>query len=130
MALTREGTKNRPENSLKQESQAREVCDVFFEWQDAVLSENGPSRPMTRFVLMALGSHMNKYGGSCFPSYELLVKETKLSLRSVKRHMNLANDEGWFKRTAKKGQAKGWRSYEYQATIPIGGVTSAPPNSE
>jgi len=111
----------------RQESPRRKVKDVF-EWRDTVLSKSGPC-PTTRLVLSALGKHMNKTGGSCYPSYELLVEETGLSLRSVKRHMNLANNEGWFKRSEKKGHAKGWRRYDYQATLPLVD-TDAPPTKD
>ena len=83
-----------------------------------VVSEIGPRSPTTRLVLLALSTHMNRHGGSCFPSYELLAEETGLSLRAVKEHMNLAHDECWFMRTANMGYAKRWRSYEYEATVP------------
>lgn len=67
---------------------------------------------------MALSHHMNNEGGSCFPSYALLARETLLSKRVIVRHMKLAHTEKWFERTAGMGYASGWKRYEYQAMVP------------
>lgn len=100
------------------DQEAGSTVPPVLRWRSAVFSERGPASPTTRLVLAALSHHMNTQGGSCFPSYERLAKETGLSKRVIVRHMNLAHAEGWFDRTARMGYAKGWRQYEYQATIP------------
>lgn len=87
-------------------------------WRKLMLGPDGPTSPTTRLVLLALATHMDNLGGSCFPSLDLLAKESRLSKRVVIFHMNLAHDECWFERTEHTGYAKGWRRYEYQATGP------------
>ncbi len=101
----------------------------IVKWRNAVLGPDGPRSPTTRALLLALSHHMNEAGGSCFPSYALLARETLLSKRAIVRHMNLAHAERWFERTAGMGYASGWKNYEYQATVPVfsGGDLESPP---
>jgi len=100
-----------------------------YEWVNAVIGEDGPRSHTTRLVLLTLSVHMDKQG-MCFPSYETLAKESGLSLRAVKYHMNLAHDEEWFKRTSCMGHAKGWRRYDYEAMMPVFGGECAAPRIE
>lgn len=96
-------------------------ADLLFRWRGAVVSENGPARPVTRFVLLVLSLHMDSAGGSCFPSTKLIASETGLSERSVCTHIETASTAGWLKKgsgTAGKGSGKGWRRHVYQATFP------------
>lgn len=101
----------------------------IVKWRNAVLGPDGPQSPTTRALLLALSHHMNDQGGSCFPSYTLLARETLLSKRVIIRHMKLAYVEKWFERTAGMGYASGWKRYEYQATVPIfsDGDSKSPP---
>lgn len=101
----------------------------IVKWRKAVLGPDGPQSGTTRFVLLALGSHMNEQGGSCFPSTELLAKETRLSKRVVMRHIQFAVAEGWLERTEEMGYGKGWARADYQATIPSFGGDAKSPRS-
>jgi hypothetical protein len=99
-------------------------------WRKAVLGPDGPPSGTTRFVLLTLSAHMNEEGGSCFPSVELLAKETRLSKRAVMRHIQFAVAEGWLDRTEAMGQGKGWMRAEYQATVPMFGGDARSPRSQ
>jgi hypothetical protein len=90
----------------------------IIKWRNAVLGKMGPPSPTTRLVLLALSHHMNQQGGSCFPSQRLLARETRLSLRAVCRHIQIAAAEKWILITIGMGYAKGWRKFEYQAAVP------------
>ena len=90
-------------------------------WRAAVLGPDGPPSPTTRAVLLALGTHMDDQGGSCFPSADLLAKETRLSKRAVLKHIQFAIAEMWIERTLAMGHGKGWKRAEYQATVPMFG---------
>lgn len=110
------------------EAQRREPTVV--RWRKAVMGPDGPESPTTRLVLLALGSHMNEQGGSCFPSQELLAKETGLSERTVQVHLEFADLEGWIEIRKAQGYAQGWRRNEYQATIPTFGDNRGAPRLE
>ena len=89
-----------------------------FDWLNAIRSEQGPPHPLTRYVLLMTALHMKKDGTSCFPSLAKLAKETGLSVRTVKRHMSYAYEDGWFLWKVRRGYARGFSSYEYRAVIP------------
>lgn len=89
-----------------------------FDWLNAIRSEQGPSHPLTRFVLMMASLHMKDDGTSCFPSLALLAEETGLSVRTVKKHMKAAYVDGWLLRWKRRGGASGYNHYEYRAMVP------------
>lgn len=88
-----------------------------FRYRLAVCSKHGPPSPTRRHVLLVLSLHMDKDGGSCFPSERLLAEETGLSERSVGQHLEVAAREGWVCRQ-QRGSTKGWRQWHYLASIP------------
>lgn len=90
----------------------------LFDWRKAVVSDQGPSSPTTRHVLLTLSLHMNEDGGSCFPSIATLMRETKLSNRAVITHLDLADADGWIERRSNTGTGQGWKLNNYQATMP------------
>lgn len=99
-------------------------------WRKAVLGPDGPPSPTTRAVLLVLSTHMDEQGGSCFPSADLLAKETRLSKRAVVKHIQFAIAEGWIERTLAMGHGKGWKRAEYQATVPMFGGDARSPRSQ
>lgn len=102
---------------------------LLFRWQEAVLSERGPKSPTTRYVLLALATHMKPDGSDCFPGVALLQRETKLSRRAVIAHLKRADDEGWLLRRHRGEHGQGWRLYAYEPVIPDtaeGGERRAP----
>jgi hypothetical protein len=99
----------------------------IVKWRRAMLGPDGPPNATTRYVLLTLGTHMNSAGGSCFPSCDLLAKETRLSKRAITLHLEFAVIEGWIERAEQRGPGKGWRLWEYQAVIPFyGGECRSP----
>jgi len=102
----------------------------LFEWRRLVLSKDGPPDANTRYVLLALSQHMNRDGGSCFPSGETIAAETRLNERTVRKHLKLA-DGIWIKRWH-ESNGKGWRLGHYQAVVPanFGAERSTGPNPD
>jgi hypothetical protein len=91
---------------------------AIVKWKYLINGPDGPRSSTTRHVLLTLSCHMDLNGGSCFPSHATLAKETLLSVRAIVTHMALAQNEQWFRRTAKPGHRSGWRRYDYQAMAP------------
>jgi len=87
-----------------------------FTWERAVMGEHGPPEATTRHVLLTLATHANPEM-TCWPSIEVLSKETSLSVRSVGTHLQLAAQDGWIQRTPKR-QGKNWKNYFYTLTMP------------
>jgi hypothetical protein len=67
-------------------------------------------------VLLTLATHVNR-DLQCWPTTKLLTAETGLSERSVCTHLEIADQEGWIKRTDRR-TGKGWKNYIYTLTIP------------
>lgn len=86
-------------------------ADSMFDWRKAILKSDLP--PTTRHVLLTLACHMNVVGESCYPSIELLCKETGLSNRAVITHLQNAKELGWIT-VGKHGFAgQRWAAHEY-----------------
>lgn len=81
------------------------------------MSEFGP-KSITRFVLLTLSLHMDKDGGSCFPSTRTLAGKTGLSERSVCTHLETAAKEGWIKKMLHGLPGQRWKRHKYEADIP------------
>lgn len=90
----------------------------LFTWRSAFSSAAGPENPVTRHVLLAISLYMSEKGDGAFPSMEKLSEDTGLSVRTIKKHVPLAEELGWLNVVKKKGTGKGWRRNDYKATIP------------
>lgn len=91
---------------------------LLFRWREAVVGENGPPDSVTRLVLLVLSLNMNKEGGSCFPSVEALARRCSLNERTVRRHLDRAEDLGWIRRSRRRQKGRGWKLTNYTATFP------------
>ncbi len=100
-----------------------------WQWRELIASENGPSDPSTRLVLLVLSLHMNQVGENAFPAQELIAKRAGLSVRSVRTHLNLAADAEWLRIYQKAQKGKAWFVHEYMATIPdrLAGLRTSKP---
>lgn len=98
------------------------MAAVFFSWRQAIL-ESG-LQPTTRHVLLTLACHMNDAGESCYPSIELLCKETGLSNRAVITHLQKANQAGWIKVSKHGFAGQRWANHEYRMSWPDGVFTA------
>lgn len=86
-------------------------------WRRAILSDDGPPEPNTRYVLLALAQYMDADGSGAFPSLDRLALDTRLTRRTVGTHIQLAKDAGWLV-TSNRGSSRGWRRYQYEAALP------------
>lgn len=87
-------------------------------WRDAVLSADGPPKPMTRYVLDVLTKYMNGDGGNCYPSTRTLAEATGLSERSVCEHLRHATENGWLSKSVRGNSGQGWRRHRYVPLLP------------
>jgi len=95
-------------------------------WRDAVLSAEGPAKPLTRLVLLALAKYMSGSGQNCWPSVEMIGTDTALAKRSVLRHLAEAEQAGWISVGTRGVNGQGWRRNAYTPTLPNGGDSGAP----
>lgn len=72
----------------------------------------------TKLVLLALNSHVNRLGASCFPSYSRLMEFTSLKRSSVIEHINIAEEQGWLKRVKRFGDDGKQRSNLFHLQVP------------
>jgi hypothetical protein len=100
--------------------------DVYA-WRNAIMSENGPTNPLARLVLIAVSLHMDNTSGSgAWPAQTSIAKRAGVSLRSVKRHLEFAHRRGWIELTKVQVQGKRWRRNEYAACVPDAVYESLP----
>jgi hypothetical protein len=91
---------------------------IMISWTRAILSRHGPPDSLTRFVALAIGTHMNGDGTSCFPSIKTLAAETQLSHVTVGRRLTDLERGGWLERWQEQGHGQRWRLGHYEATFP------------
>ena len=116
----------RPQRQRHQKQRWREAGDIF-EFRDEVRSQRGPKSPTTRWLLIALSLWCNGDERRCWPSQQTLARQTGLSLRAVKRHLQIADDEGWLFRSQRRKKGKAWKYTVYELTLPVdGGDVGAP----
>lgn len=89
----------------------------FYTWRHAVVRSNLSAT--TKLVLHTLGCHMNDVGESCFPSIELLCKESSLSKRAVISHLDIAEKAGFLQKAKHGFGGQRWARNEYKATFPV-----------
>src|SRR5437773_1751159 len=92
-----------------------------FEWERALLGPHGPPSAMTRFVLLAVGSHVKRKGSvQCWPSLSALERATLLSRHTVIDHVNEGVALGWLGK--ERGQIGNMqrRGSIYTLTLPTG----------
>jgi hypothetical protein len=92
----------------------------FHEWRDAITSDQGPSRPLTRYVLLVLGCWMNESQNVAWPRQQTIERRSGMVERAVRTHLKHAIDEGWLAKRARGVPGKRWRLNEYVARIPEG----------
>lgn len=92
------------------------ATSLLFRWRWDIASPNGPAST-TRHVLFTLSIHMNE-DGQAFPSIALLAIKTGLSDRAVRKHLKIAEKEGWITRKLWRDKGKDWAGYRYCATLP------------
>ena len=85
-------------------------------WRHLIIKSNLP--PTTRHVLLTLSCFMNDVGGGCYPTQEQLAEATGLSDRAVRTHLELAESQGWLKRSEHGFRGQRWRNTEYWAQWP------------
>ncbi len=101
-----------------------------WSWRHAITQSDLPAN--TRLVLLTLSCHMNEHGRGCFPSQEQLAAEAGLDRKTIRRHLERAEEAGWIRRTELGLKGQKWRLTDYRAVHPAevangGGDASEPP---
>lgn len=91
---------------------------ALHEWRHAFTSDAGPKSSVTRLLLWTLSSHMDKDGGSCFPSVRTIAKKACISPVTVVKHIQIAVELGWIVKAPAGSGGQGWRRNQYCAAIP------------
>jgi hypothetical protein len=93
------------------------AVDVYA-WRNAIMSERGPGHSLGRLVLIAVSLHMKPDGTGAWPSQALIAQRALVGLRSVKRHLEIAERRGWVERAIVRIKGQQWRRTEYSACVP------------
>jgi hypothetical protein len=90
-----------------------------YTWRNAIMSEDGPSNPLARLVLMAISLHMKSDGTGAWPAQTLIAQRAHVGVRSVKRHLEIAERHGWIERELiRRSQGRNWYYTYYLACVP------------
>lgn len=93
------------------------VKPILFRWRDRWLSDAGPDNSGIRHVLWALSGYMDMSTGRCFPTQEHLSRDTRMTLKTVRKYLKEAERLGWIRRERTQNRYGHW-NYAYQATFP------------
>lgn len=110
-----------------EEKEPRQALSPLFTWRSAICKSDLPAP--SRHVALVLSLHMSELGDSCYPSQARLVRETGLSRRTVQRHLDKLEEEGWI-------EHHGWKTWEspggeqktkrWRAVLPRGRQSDTP----
>ncbi|MBB4277041.1 helix-turn-helix domain-containing protein [Rhizobium mongolense] len=87
-----------------------------WSWRHAVGKSGLP--PITRLVLHTLGLKMDATGGSCYPPVSELVDLTGLDKKTVLKHLDIAEEQGWIEVSQHGFRGQKWKRNEYIARWP------------
>ncbi|WP_189521758.1 MULTISPECIES: helix-turn-helix domain-containing protein [unclassified Mesorhizobium] len=85
-------------------------------WRHAIIKSDLP--PTTRHLLLSLSCFMNDVGGGCYPTQEQLAVATGLTDRAIRKHTEIAVENGWLERRLHGFKGRRWSNYEYFAIWP------------
>tara|TARA_R110002020_G_scaffold471284_1_gene698239 strand:- start:30331 stop:31551 length:1221 start_codon:yes stop_codon:yes gene_type:complete len=95
-----------------------------WSWRHAIAKSGLP--PITRLVLHTLGLKMDATGGSCYPPISELVDLTGLDKKTVLKHLDVAEQNGWIEVSQHGFRGQKWKRNEYVARWPGRDLTGAP----
>ncbi len=88
-----------------------------WDWAEQVMGPQGPDNHRLRLTAMALFMHMNEEG-RCWVGQPRIAERTGFGERSVRRHVQSLERDGWIQRSFVKDSGKAWRRTVYTASIP------------
>ena len=81
------------------------------------MGPNGPTDHRQRLTAMALFMHMSEQG-QCWVGQPRIAERTGFGERSVRRHVQALERDGWIQRSFVKDAGKAWRRTIYTASLP------------
>jgi DNA-binding Lrp family transcriptional regulator len=101
---------------VKWDKNKRKTIMKPYTWQHAINDSDLPV--ITKAVLFSLSCYLNANGGGAFPSQETLAKKLGLTKLTVRKHLHIAEKEGWIKIVRHGYSDRRWRRCEYYPQIP------------
>lgn len=89
---------------------------ISWTWRHAI-AQSG-LQATTKHVLLTISLYMNEMGKGCYPTQEDLAKATSLTERAVRKHIDIAEKEGWIIRREHGFRGQKWRNHEYEPRWP------------
>ncbi len=84
-------------------------------WRMAVVNSSLPFH--TKALLVCMGIKWMNENLTCFPSQRTIATVLGCNVKTVNKHLKIAEKEGWLSVTP-RGTDKGWRRNEYYGFIP------------
>lgn len=81
------------------------------------LRDYGPNAKGFLLAMHTLRTWMNREG-SAYPSQKKWANGCRQNVKTVRRHLKCAVENGWLEIASAGRGGQGWRHYEYRATVP------------
>jgi len=111
---------------------ARERTALVVDWKRAIVSD-ARLTAADRHVALTLAVHMDRDGGSCFPSIRRLAAECKRKPHTISASVEHLELTGYLQvdRAAKRN-THGWSNdvNQYRAQLPLGATAAVAPTAE
>lgn len=85
------------------------------QWQEAVLDSSLETAP--KLILIALSMYADQNGKSCWPTQEQIASKASCTSRSVRKHLTIAQEEGWLTNYKRARAGKNGYSYGYKLEL-------------
>lgn len=100
-----------------------------WEWAELVMGPKGPGDHRLRLTAMALFMHMNDQA-QCWVGQLRIAERTGFGERSVRRHVESLERDGWIQRSLVKDAGKSWRKTVYTASLPEAAANGVPEQTD
>jgi len=86
---------------------------IKYQYLDWLRSPNSPVPAPTNHILLDLACWMDRDGRQCFPTINDLTLTTKLSEKTIRKHLTKASDEKWIGRYKRQIPGQAWPNNGY-----------------
>ena len=87
-----------------------------YSWMKLVLNSQLPAP--SKHLLLTLSYHMDSKGRSCYPTQNQLHTETSMTIKTIRKHMNLCKASGFIETYTRKISDQDFWNYGYIAKLP------------
>ena len=97
-------------------SYQRGASQYIFEWRRRFMGSDLSN--LSKLVLHTLSNHMDSSGRSCYPTQEQISKESSMTVKTARKHVELCVNEGWVDKYIHSTDNQKYWNYGYLAKIP------------